>query len=258
MTDFADELLNAIQERMKRSRQTDQGLIKAAEVVLSGASDYTGLTNYAIALGECLSNALKAEISAEKLPNGQMTSDLAQTILEPVLREQYAQIAFAAELVQDHLNQAARLGLHAVKPTLNQDRVAGLIKKISSYADFQDALWILEEPIINFSQNVVDDAVRVNVEAHAAAGLHPTVSRITESLKCPWCAGQAGVYAYPVPDSVYRRHERCRCQILFIPEKLKAPRPATKILYAGAEKSARDARIDRVLAAEARMKKSLK
>ena len=166
--------------------------------------------------------------------------------LGPLLENNHELVADAAEAAQNALNAAAGLGLKAVRPTLNQSRVDGLIDKVSSYENFEDAAWVLDEPVVNFTQSVVDDAIRENVAAQARAGLSPTVKRIAESGCCPWCSNLEGTYEYPVERDVYRRHERCRCLVLFDPKTGKVQNAHTKVQYANAKKAERDSRVARM------------
>ena len=255
MADVGKTLAEAIRRLMLNSLARDEALLETARTIWDGLADYGTVGQYAIRLGDLLSVALTETITADALPDGNLDKTLALEILRPVLREQHLRIANAAERVQTDLNRAAGLGLKAVRPELNRRRLDGLAAKLSSYGSFENAAWVLGEPIINWSQNVVDDAVRVNVAAHAAAGLHPRVERISDSQDCPWCMERAGIYAYPVDAEAYRRHERCRCLVLFTPRKEPESDRSTRILYAAAERKARDDRIQRVLDTEERIRR---
>ena len=52
---------------------------------------------------------------------------------------------------------------------------------------------MLREPIINFTQAIVDDAVRANADFQSKAGLNPKIVRTSTRKCCAWCNSLAGV-----------------------------------------------------------------
>lgn len=250
MTDVAPELLEAVSGRLQRYMATDKTLGPLVWAIRDGKANYQTVNRYAIRLGELLSDALRREISVDKLPDGRMYYNIAERVLGPLLENNHELVADAAEAAQNAMNAAAGIGMKAVRPELNRSRVDGLIEKVSSYESYADAEWVVQEPVVNFTQSVVDDAIRENVAAQARAGLHPTVTRIAEAGCCPWCSNLEGEYAYPVERDVYRRHERCRCLVIYDPGKGKLQNVHTKVLYAEAERQERNARIARILEIE--------
>jgi len=113
------------------------------------------------------------------------------------------------------MNRKMGLGVQAIKPELNRDRVKGLINRMASETSFDKARWLLDEPIVTFSQSIVDDAIRANVNFLSEAGLQSMIVREVVGDACDWCKEIAGSYTYPdIPDDVYRRHNRCRCTVV--------------------------------------------
>lgn len=250
MTDVAPELLEAVRGRLQRYIATDKTLGPLVWAIRDGRANYTTVNQYAIRLGELLAQALRREISVNNLPDGKMYYNIAERVLGPLLEENHRKVAAAAEAAQNAMNKAAGIGLKAVKPGLNKSRVQGLVEKVSSYETYAEAEWVTQEPVVNFTQSVVDDAIRENVAVQAEAGLSPTVTRIAEAGCCRWCADLEGEYAYPVDRDVYRRHENCRCMVIYDPGKGKLQNAHTKVLYAEAARADRNARIARVLEIE--------
>ena len=239
MSDIAPELLEQVRRTFQTKRANDKTLGSLYWAIQDGRADYETVNRYAIRLGELLAESMKLKISASDLPDGRFYQELAEELIAPLLTDNYELISTAAVTAQNAMNRAAGIGLKAVKPTINRNRVQGLVDKVSSYETYEKAAWVLDEPVVNFSQSVVDDAIRENVAAQAGAGLRPTVTRIAESGCCEWCSDLAGEYAYPVDREVYRRHERCRCIVLFDPGKGKVQNVHSKVLYAEAEREAR-------------------
>jgi len=111
------------------------------------------------------------------------------------------------------------LGIKGQKAKLNQDRIDGIIERLSNADNFDDIKWILGEPMVNFSQSIVDDTVKANAEFQSKAGLNPKIVRRPDSKPCKWCQSLVGEYNYhEVSDTgndVFRRHSSCKCTVEF-------------------------------------------
>jgi hypothetical protein len=149
-----------------------------------------------------------------------MWYNIADKVLRPTLQDNFRVVADAAERVQSSLNAAAGVGLKAIRPLEPADRIQNLIQKISDYEHFGDGEWLLQEPVVNLSQSVVDDAIKRNFDFQGGVGMKARVKRMVVGGCCDWCRAVAGDYEYPdVPPEVWQRHERCRCIIDYTPRK---------------------------------------
>ena len=120
--------------------------------------------------------------------------------------------------IQELLNNQAGISIAGQYPTLNQDRIDGLIQRLADEEVFDDIKWILGDPIVNFSQSIVDDTLKANADFHYKSGLNPKIRRTANRGCCQWCSKIAGVYDYPVTNQdVYRRHKNCRCETDYDP-----------------------------------------
>lgn len=174
------------------------------------ATTYKDVNDYAIAVGEALSNAFKTHI---------YNNDFIEEILNDRLKENHRLITNKGKFVQESLNKQAKIGLATQIPDVNQSRIDGLVGRLIS-EDFEKSKWLLDSPIVNFSQSVVDDMVRKNAEFHFNVGLSPKIIREETGKCCDWCKSLVGAYRYPdVPKDVYRRHQNCRCTVEYIPKK---------------------------------------
>ena len=87
----------------------------------------------------------------------------------------------------------------------------------------------MAEPIVNFSQSIVDETIKANAEFQAKAGLRPKIIRREAGNCCDWCKGLVGTYTYPdVPEDVYKRHRYCRCTVDYYPRDGKKQNIHTK------------------------------
>lgn len=219
MDDIVPSLLENIQSQFDEKTYNSAKLKKALKRLSDKKATYIDVNDFAIEVGEILADVLGANITAESLPDGKMYFNIADRILNPTMQKNFDLVSGYAGDVQRELNQAAGIKLKAQLPVINQDRIDGIINRVSSEADFEAIKWILQEPVVNFTQSIVDDAIKVNVDFHAKAGLKPTITRTVRGKACDWCKNLAGTYPYhEEPENVYQRHDRCRCTVEYNPK----------------------------------------
>ncbi len=218
MNDISIELLEKIKELFNLNYDQSKKVESALNLLEKGRATYADAQDYAIEVGEILANALGI-ITTDKLPNGKMYYNIAKKILEPTLTNNYTLISDYSKQVQSNLNQSANIGLKSIASELNQDRIHGIAWKVSQSDNFDDVKWLLNDPIIQFSQSVVDDTIQSNASLHYRTGRSPVIKRKVMGHACEWCMNLAGTYSYPdVPDNVYQRHRDCRCQVTYDPK----------------------------------------
>jgi hypothetical protein len=235
MSEAGERLLAEIGRAFNKRMKTDRKLLQLAGKIPKSA-DYITAGDYAVRTGELLSKSIIENV--ENLPT--ISRELAGEILPPLLEYDYQLAAEAARKVQENLNSEAGLGVEAVVADLDTNRINGLVDKVSSYENTADSLWVLQEPLINYSQAVTDQTLRKNAEVSAKMGVERYIIRTTESretktrkprkgrkkgapyvVPCEWCSAQAGRYEYRgngsnIPHSVYQRHSGCRCKLTFV------------------------------------------
>ena len=210
--DIVPSLLKKIKSEFEGARLDSEVLKDLLSKLHHSKASYLDANQYAIEIGDILSKALGASLTNETLPDGKMYYNIAQRVLTDVLGRNHELVSDYTEQVQKNLNSEAKIGLTAQVPELNRDRIAGIVNRFSSEDNFEDVSWLLGEPIVNFTQSIVDDTIRKNAEFHAEVGLSPKIVRTTVGNCCKWCQKLAGSYVYPnVPHDVYRRHQNCRC-----------------------------------------------
>ena len=218
MIDIVPELLELINQKFDERTAESQKLKIAVRNLKAKEATYVDANNFAIEVGNILSDIFKESIDVEILPDGRMYYNIADRILNPTMSKNYELITGYAMDVQTSLNAKAGLHLKAQVPELNQDRIDGIVNRISSEADFDVIKWILGDPIVTFSQSVVDDSIKANADFQAKAGLQPILTRKLKGKACKWCRALAGAYDYSeLPKEIYQRHENCRCTIEYDP-----------------------------------------
>ncbi|MDU7015410.1 MAG: hypothetical protein E6355_00615 [Streptococcus mitis] len=237
--DIVPSLLKKIKSEFEGARLDSEVLKDLLSKLHHSKASYLDANQYAIEIGEILSKALGASLTNETLPDGKMYYNIAQRVLTDVLGRNYELVSDYAEQVQKNLNSEAKIGLAAQVPELNQDRIDGLVNRLASEESFDDVKWLLYDPIVNFSQSIVDDSIRKNAEFHHKVGLSPKIVRRVVGHPCKWCKSLEGSYNYPeVPKDIYRRHGNCRCTVDYHPGNGKKQNVHTK-RWAESQKSAK-------------------
>lgn len=209
-----EEILGTYETTLAESK-TAQNVEKK---IVEGHATYADANEYAIENGKSVADAFAKHLSSSTLPDGRMYFNIANRVISPVLEKAFTSVVERAVGVQTGLNKMAGIGLKGIRPELNQDRIDGLINKVSNAEIFDDVAWVLDEPVINFNQSIIDDTIESNVEFQGKSGLSPTITRTCVGGCCDWCRDIAGVYSYPnVPQDVYRRHRYCRCTCEYDP-----------------------------------------
>ena len=222
MDDIVPGMLEAIKKDFEKSMENNPAINRIAELLKNGTATYKDANNYATWTGQLHSGAIKKNIKVDMLPDGRMYYNIADRVIGSALGKNHELISDVAVKVQESMNKSAGIGIKAVKPKINQDRIDGLVEKLANEENFEKAKWLLDEPIVNFSQSIIDDTVKTNAELHAKSGLSPVIIRKSSGKCCDWCKEIVGTYTYPnVPDEIYRRHRYCRCTVEYDPGKGK-------------------------------------
>lgn len=225
MIDIVPGLLDAIKSDFVANVKDNPAMNKVLDLIKSGAATYENVNDYAVWSGRFLSISIRKHVTADVLPDGRMYYNIADRILGETLKDNHDMVATVAEEVQNALNKQAGVGIKAIRTKPNQDRIKGLVDRISNEVDFEKVEWLLDEPVVNFSQNVVDEFIKENFEFQGKSGMSAKVVRSPEAGACEWCRSVAGEYTYPdVPEDVWRRHERCGCVIDYTPKKGRTER----------------------------------
>ncbi|MCM1172085.1 MAG: hypothetical protein NC393_08145 [Clostridium sp.] len=218
MEDITPELLKKIQNEYEHGLKESKYLKEVQALSEAGKLDYVIANKASVEIGNIFSSALKGNISADNLPDGKMYYNIASRIIGKTLTAEYNAIADITEETQNILNKKANIGIKAIRPEINKDRINGIVNRIVSEDDFNDVAWMLDSPVKEYGQSVVNDAVQKNAEFQSKAGMMPKIIRKSSGHCCEWCSKLEGIYVYPdVPKDVYRRHRGCDCTVEYDP-----------------------------------------
>lgn len=232
-SDIVPELLDEIQKDFAKQYKANKRVVRIRGLLKSKEATYKEANEFAVECGEMLANSFSKFITPDSLPEGRLWYNIASRVLEPTLHKNYSLITDITNQVQTAFNEKNGVGFNPVTPAFDTNRLNGLVDKVSNAENYENVQWVLGEPVVNFSQAVVDDAIRDNAQFHYQAGLQPKIVRTLDyhetrttrvgkrivkyTVPCRWCENLAGEYDYPyVPSDVYRRHENCRCTVEYV------------------------------------------
>lgn len=219
--DVVPVLNERIQTSFKSNVMRDRRIAQISKRIRDGTATFLDGHDYAERLGENLSRALVTNLTAETLPDGTLYYNIAKRTVTPALRENYDLTNEVAADIQKILDDKNQIGLKAVKANFPDERIQGLIDKMTSDGITLDQaiIWLIE-PVINNSEAFFDDFIDANARFRNNVGLKATITRKVAGNCCDWCAAMAGTYDYDkAPDDIYKRHQFCRCTVTYQSEK---------------------------------------
>lgn len=230
--DIVPELLELINSEFDAKTLNSDVIKQAVRKLRAKQASYKDANDFAIEVGDILAEVFKDNISAEILPDGRMYYNIAERIINETLGKNHELIAGYSEDVQALMNEQAQIGIKAQKADLNQSRIDGMVERLAKEEDYNKIKWMMDEPVKNFSQSIVDDSIRKNVEFHYKSGLEPKIVRRSTGKCCDWCDKLTGTYDYEtvraIGSDVFRRHRFCRCTVEYYPGDGKRQNVHTK------------------------------
>lgn len=213
--DVAPELYDQLMAEFERLCIEDER-IQSILLRLDELTEHVWTQNYSEYIGENLAKAYAEILTDENLPDAHLYYNIAIRTIDPTLKVVYNRVNALADRIQTNMNQKAGISLKPFRAKVNQSRINGLIERLVGEEIVSDGKWLLEEPIVNFSQSCADDFMKENFEKQGKAGLSPKISRTIVGGCCEWCAKLTGKYDYPINNrDIFKRHRFCRCTVAY-------------------------------------------
>ena len=226
--DIAPELYKEITEQFQKSVQNDSQIKSIVSKVNRKRATAKDITRAAERLGTHASDAMKAVLTAERLPDGVLYWNIADRTVKPVMRTVYDTVntlALGQKRGAD-IAKGVKLGIEVgVDP---EDRIETLMGMLTS-ADTPEALAeSLEKGVKTTALDYLDDFNQGNARARDAMGIKQYVVREYDGVglnngkePCQWCLERAGTWTYKeaAENGVFERHEGCGCTIEVIDEE---------------------------------------
>lgn len=207
-----------IKEPFLEALRNDKRATALINKIEAGKGTYEMASEYAARVGDALAKVLRQRAPLESIAEWDI-----EELIPKSLGLDHSIVTYACENVQNAMNKDAGLGIKYQQPKFDNSRAYGLVEELRTNPEFTNIENSFYDQLANFSQNVVDEAIRVNGKVINGAGVKSYVVRATEAGACPWCDEVAGIYEYDevrdTGNDVWRRHENCRCTIAFFTER---------------------------------------
>ena len=219
--DIGIELHDRIKAAFDARCEKDSTLTHIKRKIENGTAAMEDTSVYARRLGELLRKSIESTTKPDDLPGEKMYYNIAQSILEPLLRGNYDDVNAICAEVQSALDAKKGIGLKPQKADFPAERVRAAIGGAAVKETAEHAIQVLGRTAENITGSFQTDYVKKNAEFRSKAGLSCYIERKDGFRCCNWCAGLAGRYRYPdeVPKDVYRRHDNCTCDVSYVSEK---------------------------------------
>lgn len=128
MKDIVPELKNKVLSDFNGLVEKDVKIPK----VISGEIQNTSFeeaSKYAKRLGEYACESLRKNLTDEVLPDGVLYWNIAKRIIVPLMQEVQKTAIDMAESVQSYSDEKNKIGLKAIRPTFNEERIEAVINK---------------------------------------------------------------------------------------------------------------------------------
>lgn len=213
--ELLEKIINDFEENVSliRAEETFEALLKS--------NNLEDAYEIAREIGGALSESFSKFITEDILPNGRMYYNIANRIIPPSLQKAYNEAEKFTEVIMSNILSKSKIGIKVQQGLLNQDRIRGIVDRLSEAENYQNVKFLTGKAVVqNVTQSAVDDTIEANAEFHYKSGLRARVERKLGGKCCAWCQKLVGKYTYPdVPEDVYRRHENCRCTVIYYPSK---------------------------------------
>lgn len=220
-SDIGQDILSSVRADFAKALDDKNGRLgKLFRKIQDGSASMSDISTFSVLIGQTVSSAVGKQITQDVLPDGTLYYNIAQTVLQGVLKDSYELINLAAQTVQERLDSEHGLHIKPVKPDFPEERIrdiAGAASTASMNKNEEKEERRLTSPVENVVQSFYSDYVRENADLRSKAGLNAYIIRRTNGNCCRWCADLAGRYRYEdAPADVYARHDNCTCTVDFV------------------------------------------
>lgn len=216
--DIGQELYEKIKKSFDEGYASHEHIQNLIKRIKSGKADMIDVSSYSRSLGYVLSNAIRENVNADVLPDGQMYYNIAQKILSPMLHDNHSMVNDIAAQVQKKLDERKGIRIKPQKAEFPEDRLGSVLSAASEQGlDEATMKRRMSAPAETMTQSFADDYMKENAKFRTRAGFKEYIVRKDDGKCCEWCSKLAGRYLYPesTPHDVFRRHDNCGCTVTY-------------------------------------------
>lgn len=222
MEDIVPSLLEKIEKDFKAKVDADNEISRLFTKFDDGKGTLHDVSLYARRLGDLLSMSLQENLTEDALPDGKMYYNIADRILNPMMRQNFNLTMEQALTIQKLIDAKSGIGLEPISADFPESRVKQIIDSLTEDTEFEVIKARMGEPVANCSHSFADDFIKANALYREKAGMRTYLKRTLVGGACPYCVRLAGTYDYgDAPDDIYKRHDSCRCTVTFYSEKVR-------------------------------------
>lgn len=224
MEDVAPKLYAQIRKIFDAAVDADPRLRRVENRIRDGTATQKDVLLYSQRLGKHASDACKAVLVAENLPDGKLYYNIGERTVKKLIQENEASILAVASKQNAAMNANAGIGLKAKKP--KRDRAESLVSAMcNDEVDAEGVLRLLGDPMITVHATVVDDFIQENAEVAAKAGIEVEIIREYDGVglhggkdACEFCLSREGRWSYgeAYDNGVFERHTGCGCTVTYV------------------------------------------
>ena len=239
--DISEELYSNIKKsfdaKYEKAELLGEPLHDVLDRIQNGTATFRDADMFAVEVGSMMSDSLKEHMILDEMPNSTLYRNIAQKTIGTGLKDTYGLVSNIASVIQEEMNNAVGIGIKAVKPKLEVDRVDSIVDRAVEAKSQEELDNVLTEPVETFSRQIVDDTQKANARLHDRAGLEVKVEREYDGVGlhdgtdvCDWCVQRAGTWTYDkaMAAGVFERHEGCGCIIDYSSKKGERTRSSGK------------------------------
>lgn len=222
--DIGEELLRAVRRDFRQELgDKDSKLAKILKRIQDGKGTFHDVALFSKECGAALSEAIAKNVTPDRLPDGQLYYNIADTILRATLKDNYDLVNMVAQAAQEQTDSKLNIHLAPQQAPFPEDRIHKIINGAADQtADSDTIKRRLDSPVRNVTESFYDDFVEENAEFRDEAGLKTHLVRQTNGKCCDWCASLAGRYLYEdAPEEVFSKHDNCTCTVEYITDKYR-------------------------------------
>lgn len=222
MEDIVPSLLEKIEKDFKAKVDADNEMFRLFAKFYDGDGTLHDVSLYARRLGDLLSMTLQENLTEDVLPDGKMYYNIADRILNPMMRQNFNLTMEQATIIQKMIDAKSGIGLEPIAADFPESRVKQIIDSLTEDTEFEVIKARMGEPVANCSHSFADDFIKANALYREKAGMRTYLKRTLVGGACPYCVRLAGTFDYnDAPDDIYKRHDSCRCTVTFYSEKVR-------------------------------------